>query len=452
MNCCKDSILHGNLVYSISSFFTCILASRRAIARLMVYISAFHPLKYGSGLRFFKDLDILRLDLNIMGVLDFFRKLKKEFVDGVEGVEKETVSENRKSTSAQPEANKLRTSNQVVSDAEIPVDPKEEQLLKQEEYIAPPAPEEPLTEELPLEVPEDLPLTEDAAVELLEDKEALLQAALAEEQALLEEQLALRTEQNKLAATAQDPVNEPEKAETEEEKQASYLGNLEHTALIDQLLRVPREERNDDWVGNFLSHVATASFVCGDPQVMQGPDNFPYFQLFIPEANKPFQCYVLEHMLDDFLLENGLGVALEPREGQVEWVLTYGDLLHYSVHRTFAIPQDHPFGKVKEGDEVIATDEEVLVGAPSEHILPFAARAVIRSFLQAQGVTEPKVCLIDRASSGKGQDLVFNLVPEQFESQAHYRAIMQALGWFIPRYYSYIGAQERAFEGHFLPL
>ncbi|WP_037500893.1 hypothetical protein [Sphingobacterium deserti] len=229
----------------------------------------------------------------------------------------------------------------------------------------------------------------------------------------------------------------------------AYMGNLEHTAIIDQLLRVPREERNDDWVGNFLSHVATASFACGEPQVIQGPDNFPYFQIFIPEANKPFQCYVLEHMLNDFLLENGLGVALEPRGGEVEWVLSYGDLLHYSVHRTFAIPPDHPFGKAKEGDETIQSDEEMLVGSPSEHVLPKLARHVIKSFLQAQGVQDPKVCLIDRSKNDKGQDLVFNLVPWQFESQQHYRAIMQALGWFLPRYYSYIGAEERAFEGHF---
>ncbi|TDS12164.1 hypothetical protein [Sphingobacterium paludis] len=247
-------------------------------------------------------------------------------------------------------------------------------------------------------------------------------------------------------------VSSEESPAASEDEQNAYLGNLEHTAIIDQLLRVPREERNDDWVGNFLSHVGTASFACGEPQVIQGPDNFPYFQIFVPEANKPFQCYVLEHMLDDFLLENGFGVALEPKGGEVEWVLSYGDLLHYSVHRTFAIPQDHPFGKASEGDETIQSDEEMLVGAPSEFVLPPLARNVIKSFLQAQGVQDPKVCIIDRAQTGKGQDLVFNIVPWQFESQAHYRAIMQALGWFLPRYYSYIGAEEPAFEGHFASL
>lgn len=249
-----------------------------------------------------------------------------------------------------------------------------------------------------------------------------------------------------------DEVEQGNEPGTDHGQSGGYLGNLEHTAVIDALLRVPRAERGEEWIVNFLSHVATASFRCGDPQIIQGPDGFPYFQIFLPEANKAFQCYVIEHMLDDFLLENGFGVALEPKEGQVEWVLTYGDLLHYAVHRTFAIPNDHLFGKSGETDEIIERDEEVLVGAPSEEILPKRARMVIKSFLQAQGVKEPKVCLIDRSAAGKGQDLVFNLVPWEFENHAHYRAVMQALGWFLPGYYSYIGAQEKTFQDLFLPL
>lgn len=395
-----------------------------------------------------------------MGLLDFFKKLKNDIIDPLDTSKKGNGSDTE-SKWATPKKEEERSTQNNFRDTQVKPDTypdsNEAQLTEQEEYVAHDAPEVPLREDIPLEVPEDLPLTEivENPSTTQKDKEALLQQALEEEQALLEEQLALRAErlkQEELKEQEINGANEPQINTDDQGQNPSYLGNLEHTALIDQLLRVPREERDDEWVGQFLSHVATASFVCGEPQVIQGPDNFPYFQIFIPEANKPFQCYVLEHMLDDFLLENGLGVALEPKDGQVEWILTYGDLLHYSVHRTFAIPNDHVFGKGKEGDEVIQQDEQVLVGAPSEYILPVPARAVIKSFLNAQGVAEPKVCIIDRSQYGKGQDLVFNLVPEQFESQVHYRAVMQALGWFIPRYYSYIGAQERAFDGHFLPL
>lgn len=388
-----------------------------------------------------------------MGLLDFFKKLKNDITNPINNREQGGAHDKDE----RPAFNQARPvsdrNDEPAPQEKVVPNPVEEQLIEQEDYVAPDTPEVPLTEDIPLEEPEDLPLTTHDNVQTIQDKEALLQQALEEEQALLEEQLALQAEQHKHRQTQARDAEADEQTQTQHaDGDPSYLGNLEHTALIDQLLRVPRDERDDEWVGKFLSHVATASFVCGDPQVIQGPDNFPYFQIFIPEANKPFQCYVLEHMLDDFLLENGLGVALEPKDGQVEWVLTYGDLLHYSVHRTFAIPKEHQFGKVKEGDEVIQQDEQILVGAPSTAILPTAARAVIKSFLQAQGVANPKVCIIDRSQHGKGQDLVFNIVPEQFESQAHYRAIMQALAWFIPRYYSYIGAQDHAFEGHFLPL
>src|SRR5690606_15500385 len=146
------------------------------------------------------------------------------------------------------------------------------------------------------------------------------------------------------------------------------------------------------WVIKFLSHVGTASFACGNPQVIQGPDNFPYFQIFLPPSGVNFHSYVIQNMIDDFLLENGFGIALEPKGGDVEWVLTYGDLMHYSVHKTFAYPINHGFVKSSLENEVLDTNEKVLVGVPSESILPLRSRQVIKSFLQAQGVSDPKVC------------------------------------------------------------
>lgn len=388
-----------------------------------------------SGLCFFKDLDILRLDLDGMGILDFFKKRKREEFAEAKSEHVEEVEHGAASLDAENNVKPTVANAFKVPAGSIPAEHMDKEAAEnmQEEHKM----QADLAEEdvQGLDTENSLPYTEKV------------------DQANKEGSAADKT----LTDVAEDHVeefNKSKEAETDakDSNDSAYLGNLAHTAVIDQLLRVPREERDDEWVGSFLTHVATASFVCGDPQVIQGPDNFPYFQLFIPEANKPFQCYVLEHMLDDFLLDNGLGVALEPKAGEVEWVLSYGDLLHYSVHRTFAIPNDHLFGRGGEGDETISSDEQVLVGAPSELILPLKARAVIREFLKAQGIQEPKVCLMDRSTYGKGQDLVFNLTPWQFETEAHYRAVMQALGWFLPRYYSYTGAEERTFQSHFLPL
>ena len=264
----------------------------------------------------------------------------------------------------------------------------------------------------------------------------------------IEESASVRAE-NKLPNADIDNGDKIEKGGTQSN---GYKGDLEHTAIIKSLLETPKENRDDTWIISFLSHVATASFICGEPQVIQGPDKFPYFQIFIPKPGVAFQCYVIEKMIDDFLLENGFGIALEPKGNEVEWVLTYGDLLHYSVHRTFAYPTNHGFVKSGTDNEVLDVNEQVLVGTPSEKILPTNSRHVIKSFLQAQGIQEPKVCLINRQGDVSGQHLVFNIVPWQFESEGHYQSILRALGWFLPGYYSFIGVKEEVFKEDFVSL
>ena len=79
-----------------------------------------------------------------------------------------------------------------------------------------------------------------------------------------------------------------------------YLGDLEKTQIIFDLIRVPAEERDEQWQRSFLTNIVEASFRCGDPQVIAGPDGFPYVQLLMPKPNESFQCYVIDHMKDDF--------------------------------------------------------------------------------------------------------------------------------------------------------
>lgn len=228
------------------------------------------------------------------------------------------------------------------------------------------------------------------------------------------------------------------------------MKNFEHTQVVGNLLKIGRESRDEKWMSTFLSHVGQAAFACGEPQVIKGPDGFPYFQFFMPKNEQLKEFYVLGDMLEDFLLENGFGIALEPRNNQVEWILSYGDLLHYAIHRTFAIPTSHIFEKSTLKDEVIDGSQSVQTLDPPVYILPVKARKVIKAFLEAQGVKEPKVCLLDRSEEGKGRDLVFNLAPWQFENENRYHQIMEVMGWFLPSYYSYVAIPEAALgEGFF---
>jgi hypothetical protein len=50
------------------------------------------------------------------------------------------------------------------------------------------------------------------------------------------------------------------------------------------------------------------------------------------------------------------------------------------------------------------------------------------------------------------QDLAFNITPEVFESEEHYRNMMQTVTWYLPRHYSVVGLDESHVENGFMPL
>lgn len=259
----------------------------------------------------------------------------------------------------------------------------------------------------------------------------------------------------KMKSAANDAVapNPASNAQVTEPEKVPYLGDLEKTRVISELVKTPHDNRDATWQQTFLDVVSQASFQCGNPQVITGPDGFPYFQVFLPEPNQPFQCYVIDRMKDDFLLNLGYGVVFNPNGAQPDWVFTYGDIVNLHINHVFYTSEKTLFSKNKQ-DEVIQENEKVLIGQPSEYILPVASRQVISSFLQAQGISTPKVVLMqrkDKVSSEISHDLVFNITPDHFANDDSYRAVMQHLAWFLPRHYSYAGMSESALP-EFEPL
>lgn len=244
------------------------------------------------------------------------------------------------------------------------------------------------------------------------------------------------------------------KKQPEAKPETPYLGDLEKTDRLFHLLQIPPEQRDEKWQTEFLEHIPLASFRCGDPQVQTGPDGFPYFELYLPEPNKEFQCYVIDRMKDDFLLDSGFGVVINPGSQSADWVLTYGDILNYHIRKEFYTTDDSFFLQ-KPGKEILAEQEEVLIAQPSEKLLPAKARKIISGFLELNGVKSPKVLLMSRKlPDGKGvsSDIVFNVTPEDFNNESLYRSVMQSIGWYLPRHYTYIGVDEKMFSKGFLPL
>ncbi len=259
------------------------------------------------------------------------------------------------------------------------------------------------------------------------------------------------TSENVLVTTQPEQNLQP--AEMQAKIAEPYLGDLEKTRSIYELIKTPYGDRDTAWQEGFLQNVSQASFKCGDPQVTSGPDGFPYFQLFLPEPNQQFQCYVIDRMKDDFLLNLGYGVVINPIGEQPEWVFTYGDIVNLHINHVFYTHEQTAFSK-NGPDEVIQEKEEVLIGQPSEYILPAATRQILSGFLQAQGINKPKVVLMqrkDKTTNAISQDLVFNITPDNFTNEEDYRAVMQHLAWFLPRHYAYAGMRESALP-EFEPL
>src|SRR5207253_650095 len=154
--------------------------------------------------------------------------------------------------------------------------------------------------------------------------------------------------------------------------------DLAQTQTLIDLFETPRESRDDVWRRSFYTAVPDATLASFEPQINQGPDQFPYFHLAIPDPG-PVTPFCVTHILDD-VLDNGFGIAIfgdASRSKPPEWVFTYGDLLSYSLFGTF------------DGDPAVAADSagngtSMLVAAPSDEYLPKRARKAIGNFMRTK--------------------------------------------------------------------
>jgi len=234
------------------------------------------------------------------------------------------------------------------------------------------------------------------------------------------------------------PLHKPEMQPNEvqdatlEPKQDQAMYDTNKTKIIASLLEIPSNERTNDWQQRFDENILHASFTCGNPQVIQGPDGMPYFMLQYPESKKPFNPFSLVS-IKDHVLQNGYGVALSPDGQQVIWSIPHGAMVNLHVNGELFTAADHTNLPERE---VLKEKTEVFYGQPSEEYLPAATREVLKDFLQSQGIAEPKVALMLREhAEGPTTELVFNIHAEEFESEQHFEALMKRVQWFLPRHY-----------------
>lgn len=227
------------------------------------------------------------------------------------------------------------------------------------------------------------------------------------------------------------------------------LGDLEKTVTLNALLELPFEQRDQKWVETFLDSVAEANLKLGNPEVVIASDGFPYVQLQSVATDESFQAFVINKQLPTLLMQ-GFGVVINPQNSQPDWVFSYGDIANYELNDAF-YTEDSIFSHNKE-NVAIGNDEKILIGQPSDAILPKYLKKQLREFLQHAGIKTPKAMLIARNYEDEStvkQDLVFNFTPTQFANEKEFQLIGNTIAWFLPKHYSFIFVDELAVQNGF---
>jgi len=224
--------------------------------------------------------------------------------------------------------------------------------------------------------------------------------------------------------------------------------DIQKTGVIVELFSVARDRRDAAWKQRFFENVFDASFACDNPQVFHGPDGFPYFKLLTPEPYKAFDSFCICNLLE-YVTENGLGIAINPRPDGADWVFSYGDILCHRLYGAFEVGQ----GQQGHTRTVIEKETKVLVGAPSETILPAYTRRILKSFIEHRtGDKSPGVFLMHNASDPIPQSLVFSIQRERFANEQEFNRFMIGMSWFLPRHYPPTVLSKTQSISQFYPL
>jgi len=226
--------------------------------------------------------------------------------------------------------------------------------------------------------------------------------------------------------------------------------------LVTALLQVDEEKRDKAWHLAFYQNIQTASFECGEPHIITGTGGFSFFVLKTPEPGHSFEAICIRE-LKDFLLEKGLGIAINPNDTSAEWLFSYGDILNLHISNGFLtdmISADIQHIEMNKPVQVIKKGEDILLAQPSARYLPIPARAAIKKFLYENGVKAPKILLLCRKKDGRMiEELAFNIYPANLPSVQQRDELMQAIAWFLPSHYSVISLHEDAWmTKYFEPL
>ena len=207
--------------------------------------------------------------------------------------------------------------------------------------------------------------------------------------------------------------------------------DLAETQKLAALAAVPVEDHDAAWCANFLSAAPNASLASFDPQIVVGPDRFPYFQLSLPDPGA-FTPFSIVHILKD-VLEEGAGVVIHAnlqRDQPPLWVFTLGDMLSYALFQNLA---GDPKVLANPDPPADPDDREILRAVPNESYLPSTVRKAMGQFMRGPFQhPDPRIGLVTGASLRPRQSLMVNLRAKRLRRRPAETGRGDALSHLVP--------------------
>ncbi|WP_454783891.1 hypothetical protein [Legionella sp. WA2024007413] len=224
--------------------------------------------------------------------------------------------------------------------------------------------------------------------------------------------------------------------DTPENRALSFSATQELRALFE----IDSTNRKSAWYNRLITCLPHAIFTSGEPEIIFNPAGLTYYNLELPESipedGSTITSYTIPELIDTFLINEGVGITIEARNPRQAIDLSYGDILGFHLYRTFAEPKDHPFKTDKPHAHIIRGGTDILISDVPAQILPSTSIKLLEAILQHFGINDAKVKLVYLPENDQ-HELVFSINKNQFTSSKT-QALLEKLGWFLPRYYSYL--------------
>ncbi|VEB37880.1 Uncharacterised protein [Legionella sainthelensi] len=223
------------------------------------------------------------------------------------------------------------------------------------------------------------------------------------------------------------------------DKPENKATSVSATQELRALFEINNTNRQAAWYQRLITCLPYAVFTSGEPEIIFNPAGLTYYNLELRETiskDNSIPSYTIPELIDTFLINEGVGIAIEARNAKQAIDLSYGDVLGFHLYRTFAEPEDHPFKTNKPHASIIREGTDILISDVPAQILPANSIKLLEAIMLHFGIQEAKIKLAYLPETEQ-HELVFSIDKNQF-APGKIKVLIQKLGWFLPRYYSYL--------------